>query len=321
MANPILSIIVVNWNTREITRSCLASVREWVRTTPHEILLVDNASTDGSAGMIREAFPEVRLIANDENVGFGRANNQAMKVARGDFFFLLNSDTLVVDDSVDRFVEILARDPEVGIAGCRLLFEDGRTQNSCARFPSLGLAVLEELLLYKLLPRRLQGEILLGGYWDHDRARDVDAVWGAAMMVRRRVFEETGGFDESIFMYGEDREWCMRVRDRGWRITFRPECRIVHLDHRSSGIRYGDKRIDLSLQRGYDLYRARAGSLATATLMALKTVGALIRVAYFGARARWAGPDRAYYGEQEGFYRRVLRFHVREVTGRRQAIE
>lgn len=312
-----LSIIVVNWNTREITRACLESVRHWVRAIPHEVILVDNASSDGSADMVRRDFPDVRLIANEENVGFGRANNQAMRVARGEYFFLLNSDTLLFDDSVDRFTEKVAAEPDVGIAGCRLLFEDRRLQSSCARFPSLRLALLEELVLYKLLSRERQGEVLLGGYWPHHRTRDVDAVWGAAMLVRRQVFEETGGFDERMFMYGEDLDWCMRVRDRGWRIRFHHDCSIVHLDHRSSAQRYGDGRIDLSLQRSYDIYRTRAGAVATAALMAVKTVGSLIRILWFGVRAKRPGPNQEYYAGQVAYYRRIVAFHRRALAGKR----
>ncbi|NJD18809.1 MAG: glycosyltransferase family 2 protein [Gemmatimonadetes bacterium] len=318
---PRLSVIVVTWNTRDITRSCLASLRAWMGAVPHEVIVVDNASTDGSADMLRWEFPEVRLIANAENVGFGRANNQAMRIARGQLFLLLNSDTLLVDGSVGRFVELVDSEPDVGIAGCRLLNEDRTTQWACSRFPSLRLALLEELALYKLLPRSVQGEILLGGYWPHHRARDVEAVWGAAMMVRRRGFEETGGFDEGIFMYGEDLEWCMRVRARGWRVRFHPECAVVHLDHRSAEQRYGEGRIDLSLQRGYDLYRARRGALLTAALVAVKTAGALLRVGYFGLRARRSGPNQAYHAAQTAFYRRVLSFNRRALAGKRVDLE
>ena len=321
MTEPILSIIVVNWNTREITRACLASVREHLGTIPYEVLVVDNASSDGSAEMVRHDFPWVRLLANDENVGFGRANNQAMRVARGEYFFLLNSDTLLSDDSLEKMVRWMETEPEVGIAGCKLLNEDRTGQISCTRFPSLRTSIFEELLLYKLVSRKRQGEILLGGYWDHDHPRDVDALWGAAMLVRRRVFEETGGFDEGIFMYGEDLEWCMRVRDRGWRIHFNPVCRIVHLDHRSSNIRYGDTRVDLSLQRGYDLYRRHNGAMATAALLVVKATGAAIRLAYFGLRSRLPGKNREYHRAQASTHGRVARFHARALMGRRLELD
>jgi GT2 family glycosyltransferase len=317
VSDPRLSIIIVNWNTSGITRNCLASIRRYAAALDCETIVVDNASADDSVARIRAEFPEVRLIENTANLGFGRANNQAMRTARGRFFLLLNSDTLLIDGSLDRWLSLLDREPAIGISGCKLLFEDLRLLSSCSRFPSLRFAALEELMLYKLLPRRVRGELLLGGYWDHDRERDVDCVWGAAMMVRREVFAETGGFDERYFMYGEDLEWCMRVRDRGWRVTFTPETRIVHLDHRSSEKLYGDTRIDLCMQRYYEIYRERRGSAVMATLFGVKTLGAALRVAYFGLGARMrSGEAQRYAASQAGFYRRCLRYHIGAATAR-----
>jgi hypothetical protein len=316
-----LSIIVVNWNTRDITRNCLLSIREHVTGVDYEVILVDNASSDGSAEMVRLEFPEVRLIANDQNVGFGRANNQAMRVARGKLFLLLNSDTLVIDDSIQRLANFIESDSGIGIAGCKLLFEDRTLQSSCSRFPSIRLALLEDLMLYKLLPRPAQGELLLGGYWPHDRARDVDCVWGAAMIVRREVFEQTDGFDERIFMYGEDLEWCMRVRDREWRISFTPDSSIIHLNHKSAEKRYGDERIDLCHKRMYEIYRERSGAVATAMLMLIKTAGALIRVCYFGLRSMVKSSAQGYFSAQASFHNRSLKYHIRALAGRRLLAE
>jgi GT2 family glycosyltransferase len=310
--DPKLSIIIVNWNTSEITRNCLASVRAHAPHLDCETILVDNASADDSVERIRAEFPEVRLIENTENLGFGRANNQAMRIARGRYFLLLNSDTLLIDGSLQRWVALLDREPAIGITGCKLLFEDLRLQSSCSRFPSLRVAMLEELMLYKLLPRRLRGELLLGGYWAHDHERDVDCVWGAAMLVRREVFEQTGGFDERYFMYGEDLEWCMRARDRGWRVTFTPVARIVHLDHRSSEKLYGDSRINLCLQRYYEIYRERSGGAAMSVLFVVKAIGAALRALYLGARARTRqGRAQVYFASQARFYARSLHYHVR----------
>lgn len=316
-----LSIIIVNWNTRDITRDCLRSVREHAGGLSYEVIVVDNASSDGSAEMVRAEFPDVRLIANDTNLGFGRANNQAMRVARGRYFLLLNSDTVVCDDAIQRLVNFVANDPAIGIAGCKLLFADRTLQSSCSRFPSLRVALLEDLMLYKFLPRRLQGELLLGGYWPHDHARDVDAVWGAAMIVRREVFEQTNGFDERIFMYGEDLEWCMRVRDRGWRIAFTPEAAIIHLNHKSSEQKYGDERIDLCHKRAYEIYRQRAGLAAMLLMMLVKTFGALVRVGYFGLRAKGRGRMRDYFSAQARVHGRSLRYHLRALAGYKLAIE
>jgi GT2 family glycosyltransferase len=321
MSDPQLSIIIVNWNTRDITRDCLRSVRQHAGPLAYEVVVVDNASSDGSAEMIRAEFPDVRLIANKTNLGFGRANNQAMRAARSRYFLLLNSDTVVFDDAIPRLVNFIATDSRIGIAGCKLLFEDRTLQASCSRFPSIRVALLEDLMLYKFLPRRLQGELLLGGYWPHDRARDVDAVWGAAMLVRRQVFEQTGGFDERIFMYGEDLEWCMRVRDRGWRIAFTPEAAIVHLNHKSSEQKYGDERVDLCHKRAYEIYRRRAGFAAMALLMLIKTFGALIRVGYFGLRATGKGRMRDYFSAQARIHSRSLRYHLRTLAGRKLAVE
>jgi len=316
MSDITLSIIIVNWNTREITRNCLQSIREKVSGLGYEVILVDNASEDGSPEMVRSEFPEVRLIANESNIGFGRANNQAMRVARGEFFLLLNSDTIIIDDSVQRLVAYVKSDPTIGIAGCKLLFEDRTLQTSSSRFPSIRLAILEDLMLYKLLPRRLQGELLLGGYWPHDHARDVDCVWGAAMLVRREVFERTGGFDEQIFMYGEDIEWCMRVRDSGWRVRFNPDCRIIHLNHKSAEKKYGDERIDLCHRQFYDIYRRRCGRVAMGTLLLIKTTGSLIRVCYFGTRSLAKGNAQDYFNAQAGFYTRALKYNLRALVGR-----
>jgi GT2 family glycosyltransferase len=321
MSDPTLSIIIVNWNTRDITRDCLRSVGEHVTRLDYEVIVVDNASSDGSADMIRAEFPGVQLIANDTNVGFGRANNQAMRVARGQYFLLLNSDTLIFDDAIERLVNFIADDAAIGIAGCKLLFEDGTLQSSCSRFPSLGVALLEDLMLYKFLPRRLQGELLLGGYWPHDHARDVDVVWGAAMIVRRQVFEQTQGFDERIFMYGEDLDWCMRVRDHGWRIAFTPEAAIIHLNHKSSEQKYGDERIDLCHKRAYEIYRRRAGLAAMLLMMLIKTFGALVRVGYFGLRAMSKGRMQNYFSAQAKFHSRSLRYHLRALAGHKLAVE
>jgi len=316
MSEVTLSIIIVNWNTRDITRNCLQSIREQVTGISFEVIVVDNASSDASIEMIRAEFPDVRLIVNDDNLGFGRGSNQAMRAARGRYFLLLNSDTLVIDDSIQRLASFMDGDPRIGIAGWRLLFEDLTLQGSCARFPSIKIAMVEDLMLYKFLSRRRQGEVLLNGYWAHDRTRDVDAVWGAAMLVRREVFDQTGGFDENIFMYGEDLEWCMRARDLGWRITFVHDCRIVHLNHKSAEKRFGDDRVDLCQKRFYEVYRKRHGRMAVSILILLKTIGALIRFCYFGLRAMTKGGAHDYFNSQARFHNRSLRYHLRAIFDR-----
>ncbi|MEJ7825435.1 MAG: asparagine synthase (glutamine-hydrolyzing) [Solirubrobacteraceae bacterium] len=300
-ARPALSVIVVNWNTREILRDCLTSLATHLIDVDHEVIVVDNASSDGSADMVAKDFPAIRLMRNVKNSGFAAANNQAMRVARGEWLLLLNSDTLLTDDSVARLIEKVRRMGDIAVAQCRLRFPDGRLQYSAHRFPTLRLALLEDLGLHKLLGRRRAASALLGGYWDHDVERDVDWVIGAFMLLPREVFEQTGGFDESIFMYGEDMEWCQRVRDAGLRIRFFPEAEIVHRDHSSAAMRYGDERAALCLRRQYDQFLDRNGPARARIFMALRVTGAGVRAAWYSGRARAGGRGSADYRVMQPF--------------------
>lgn len=290
-----VSVVIVNWNTREILRACLQSIERHLSAVQHEVIVVDNASSDGSPDMVRETFPTVRLIANRENVGFARANNQAMRVARGQRFLLLNSDTLLTDDSVAQLLLSGSVDPGVGVWHCRLVLPDGRTQESAYRFPRLDLAILEEMGLYKFLPRRLRGRLLLGGYWSYDEERDVDWVAGAFMLLPRAVFEQTGGFSEAIFMYGEDMEWGLRIRDAGWRIRYVPTASIQHLDHASAEQRWGEQRVTICVQRQIQVYRSRSGRIPTGAFVFVHIIGTAARWAYFALRSLGVGRQSERY--------------------------
>lgn len=316
-AAPDLSVIIVNWNTREILKNCLTSVETYLRTVSHETLVVDNASSDGSAEMVAKEFPQVRLIRNAENVGFARANNQAMRAAAGRFFLLLNSDTVLIDDSVARLFARVRTDRGVGVAHCRLLMVDRRLQHTTYRFPSIRLAILEDFGLYKVLPVQKRGETLLGGYWGQDRERDVDWVAGSFMLLPRRVFEETAGFSEAYFMYGEDMEWCYRIQDCGWRIRYYPDASVVHLDHSSSDIRWGGRPISTCLERQVDIYAGRHGRLAGALYNLVKIMGTLFRVAYFSVRNVSGGAQRDYYRQMRRYYLLCLRTHAALAVGAR----
>jgi GT2 family glycosyltransferase len=299
---PDLSVVIVNWNTRDILHDALASVQKHLGAIPHETIVVDNASADGSADMVASAFPSIRLIRNAENVGFARANNQAMKGARGKWFLLLNSDILLTDDSVAGVVDRVRADPTIGIAHCRLVMGDGRFQYTTYRFPGIGLALLEDFGLYKLLSPARRAATLLGGYWDQTYERDVDWVAGAFMLLPREVFEQTGGFSEAYFMYGEDMEWCYRIRDAGWRIRYFPQATIVHLDHQSSAIRWGDRRIAICLQRQLEIYARRQGRVQGFLFHLVKTAGAGFRVGYFSLRSLFGGGKADYYREMRRYH-------------------
>ncbi len=224
---PRLSVIVVSYNTRELTLRCLERVTTELRGHSTEILVVDNASTDGSAQPICERFGQVTLIGCEKNVGFGAANNIAMRGASGMYFLLLNSDAFLMPGSIDAMLRSIESDSKIGIVGPRLMNADGTLQVSCFPFPSPARAWLENLGVARLSkPASRWGDYRR---WTHDRVLDVAWAVGACLLVRREVYDQIGGFDERFFMYAEETDWQRRVRDAGWRIVFTPEAQVTHL--------------------------------------------------------------------------------------------
>lgn len=228
-ALPPLSVVVVNRNTRDVLRACLVSLLPAIESQIAEIIVVDNGSSDGSPQMVTKEFPLVRLIALPSNVGFAIANNIGMREARGRYFLVLNSDTEIIGDAIRQIVEFMDSHPDVGALGPKLLNTDGTLQYSCRRFPSFRTALFHRYsLMTKLFPRnRFSSEYLMTDV-GHDKTMDVDWVSGAALVVRREVFEKVGGFDEGFFMYAEDVDWCYRIKQAGWRVVYLPEAKILH---------------------------------------------------------------------------------------------
>ena len=227
----LLSVIIVSYNTRELTLRCLREVTERLNdeALSHEIWVVDNASTDGSAAAIAGEFPDVYLLASSDNLGFGVANNQAFERASGRFFLLLNSDAFVHAGALSRMLELL-NDPakaRVGAVGPRLLNEDASLQRSCWKFPSPARSWFESLGLARLIGAHPHW----GDYyrWSHDQLRSVDFVIGACLLVRREVYDEIGGFDPAFFLYAEETDWQKRMRDVGWDIVFTPDALVTHV--------------------------------------------------------------------------------------------
>jgi len=226
-----LSIVIVNWNTRDLLRDCLISVYDTVERQTYEVLVVDNNSTDGSAEMVVAEFPRVRLIRNQDNAGFARANNQAIQVSCGRHVLLLNSDAMLLPGTADTMVELLDRQPDVGVVGVQVLNRDGSFQASHADFPSL----VGELLL----ATRLAG-LLRGATYPHYPAeqsqhdRTTDWVSGACLMARRTAVDEVGPLDESYFMYTEETDWCYRMRQAGWVVYYLAGARVIHWGSQSS---------------------------------------------------------------------------------------
>lgn len=227
-SGPRISAVVVSYNTRELTLAAIASLGADARDDM-EVLVVDNASRDGSAEAIRQRFPRACVMESGENIGFGRANNMAFDEAQGEYVLLLNSDAhFSRPEDVDQLAAVLDREPRVGIVGPRLVDEAGRLEPSARRFPGAIREFVHRTGLSWFLPRRLRARWLLADCWTHQGERDVDWLTGACLLVRRRVIATAGGFDPQIFMYGEEQEWCHRVMQAGWRIRFDPVVSVVH---------------------------------------------------------------------------------------------
>jgi GT2 family glycosyltransferase len=248
-----LSIVVASYNTRDLLRACLATLRGATRAVSAEVIVVDNSSQDGTPAMVAAEFPEVTLIANPTNDGFARANNRALKNTRGRFVLLLNPDTLVPPDTIDPLVAFLSDHPKVGLVGCRVDRPDGRLDEACKRsFPTPWSALMRFLALDRLLGRkgsyRRLGDDPAGRY-------EVDAVVGAFMLLRRETLEDVGGLDEDYFMFGEDLDWCYRVKQRDWKIYYVGDKSIVH--HKGAATRQVPHKMNWHFHRAMFLFHRK----------------------------------------------------------------
>ena len=226
---PLVSIIVVSYNTRDMTVACLRSVMAETRDAPYELLVVDNASNDGSAEAVAELGNEIHLIALKENIGFARANNLAAREARGQFLLLLNPDTVVLDGAIDRLTMFATANPAAGIWGARTLFGNGTLDPTSvwARMTPWSMATRAFGLDHAFPASALFNPEGYGG-WKRDSMRAVDIVTGCFLMIRRELWETLGGFDRAFFMYGEEADLCLRAAKLGARPLFTPTATIIH---------------------------------------------------------------------------------------------
>jgi len=244
MSQPELSVCIVNWNTREDLEQAIVSVLESDPGLNPEVIVLDNASQDGSADMVRERFPDVVLIEEKRNLGFAKGYNCAARQASGRHLLILNPDTVVQSGALERLIEFLDSHQDAAAVGPRLLNSDGTIQYSCRRFPKPMAAVLRNTVIGRILPRNHFTREYLMADWDHETVREVDWVSGAAVCIRPRAWDQVGGFDEGFFMYAEDMDWCLRAREAGWKVYYCPDAAVVHRIGRSS-----DQRpIDMVLQ-------------------------------------------------------------------------
>jgi len=251
---PDVTVSILSWNTRELLRRTLLSlydpgapevVAAWEaagrpldpamrETAAYEVIVVDQESLDRSSEMVREQFPQARLIVQKPNIGFAAGNNLAWREARGRFFFLLNSDTVARPGLLAALVAFADAHPRAGLIGPQVLNPDGSLQYSCRHFPTVAAGLFRHTPLGALFPRNRYVTDYLMRDWDHASPRQVDWLSGAALMARREMIEEVGALDEQFFMYLEDVDWARRAHDAGWEAWYAPEAQVVHEIGRSS---------------------------------------------------------------------------------------
>jgi GT2 family glycosyltransferase len=230
----ILSIIILNFRTKNLLKECLRGIRMVKPALPYEVIVVDNASGDGSAEMVLADFPEVRLVRAERNLGYAGGNNLGMKAAVGKYVMIINPDIFVAPGSFESLVAYMDAHPEVGVVGPQLLNPDGTVQQSCYRFQTPLIPLYRRTILGKLpAGKRAVAKYLMEDF-DHKSEREVDWLLGGALLVRRSAIDQVGMLDESFFLYFDDTDWCRRFWEHGWKVVYVPGSQMVHFHQRAS---------------------------------------------------------------------------------------
>ncbi|HEY9166343.1 MAG TPA: glycosyltransferase [Candidatus Kryptonia bacterium] len=246
---PQVSVVIVSYNVRGFLENLLASLRRALEGVPSETIVVDNFSDDDTVEFVRKNHPNVKLIENRTNVGFGRANNQGVSASTGEYLLIINPDAVVAEDTVKRMLEFSEKHPESGASSCKVLNADGTLQKSCRRsFPTPWVAFTKISGLSFLFPRtKMFGKYNLT-YLNPGECHEVDAIGGSFMFIPRAVFKKVGGFDEDYFMYGEDLDLCYKIKKAGYKIYYNPETTAIHFK--------GESTRRSTIKQTYEFYRA-----------------------------------------------------------------
>ncbi len=258
-----ITIAIVNWNTKDLLRDCLESVYRTVRNITFDIIVVDNASHDGSVAMVVKEFPGVRIIENSENRGFGAANNQAFAVMKGRYALLLNTDTVLTEDAVHELFTFMENHDKAAMAGGQLLNRDGSRQNSIANFPTVFTLLMNTSILEYLFPEKYPSK-----RYEHKEPLEVESVVGACVLVRKKAMDEVGVFDERYFFFFEETDWACQMRSAGWKVYHVPSAMIYHLQGKSIG-RNIRSRIEFyrSRYKFFDKWRGRSYNVAVSIVV------------------------------------------------------
>jgi GT2 family glycosyltransferase len=223
-----ISIVIVTWNCKRFLQECLDSLVDYRRDQQTEIIIVDNASADGTPELVRDSYPEVTLIQSNENLGFTKGNNVGIRRASGEYVLLINPDVNVLHGCIDKMLAYMQQNPRIGLLGPRMLGADGKSDRSYMGAPTLWNLFCRALALDALFPKsKLFGGFLMF-YFDRNQIAEVDILNGWFWMTRREALDQVGLLDENLFMYGDDLDWSKRFRDAGWKVVYFPEAEAVH---------------------------------------------------------------------------------------------
>ena len=266
----VLTIVIINWNTKEDLIGCLSSIQDGLGSPLFEVFVIDNGSKDGTSAGVREKHPWVELLENEKNLGFAKAVNIALGRMKGRYVLLLNPDTRVRERAIETLFSFMEAHPEVGVTGAQLLNADGSKQNSIVNFPSLATELLNKSLLKWLFPRKFPGKGR-----DYPEPIEVESVIGACMMVRREALDQVGSLDEDYFLFLEETDWCYRIKKAGWKIYHVPQAEVYHFQGRSAEKEKKRARVEYFRSR-YHFFKKNKGNLQWGILLG----GLLIRLGF-----------------------------------------
>lgn len=301
-STPIVSVIIVSWNVAALLEDCLTSIL--ADPVQAEIIVVDSGSSDATVAMVRTNFPQVRLLAQQENVGYTRGNNIGLHEARGRYLLLLNPDTIILDEAITKMAAYLDNHAEVGIVGPHTLNTDGTTQSTRRRFPTLMTGIFESTWLQGYAPKRLLDNFYLSHLAD-DGIYEVDWVQGSCLMLRREVYDQIGGLDEGFRMYSEELDFCRRAKAAGWRVIYHGGARIVHYGGKSS--EQAGAYTHLTFQRSKLRYFRKYGGVLQAAALRVILIAQYVYQWLLEAGKRLLGHKVALRRQRMHTYGQVIR--------------
>ena len=275
------TVIIVSWNARYYLDKCLASIYTHTGANNRQIIVVDNASVDGSPELVRESYPSVNLICLESNLGFAKANNIGIRESRGKYLFLINSDVEVKSDFIVPLQDFMERSPDIGLLGPRMVNADGNLQRSCMGFPTLWNMFCRSFALDTIFPNSTLFCGHLMTHWDHASARDVEVVNGCFWVVRTDALRDVGPLDEDYFFYGEDMDWCKRFHDKGWRVFYYPAVEAIHYGGASAVNAPVKYHVELH-RANMQYYRKHHSTAAYFAFYILTVIHPVVRIAVHG---------------------------------------